>query len=270
MEMKQLVDLSKLKGFVYQGSEIYGGLANSWDYGPYGAMLKENIKNAWIKNFVQKRSDMVLLDSAILMNPNVWVASGHVSSFSDPLIECRDCHTRHRADKLVEEAVQKDSKFPVPTNWAGDKTPNEDFNLYIQAGHIACPNCGAKNWTDIQRFNLMLSTHQGVTEDSTSLVYLRPETAQGIFVNFMNVARSSRKKVPFGIAQCGKAFRNEITPKNFIFRTREFEQIEIEYFCEPGTDEVFYQEWYDAEYAFFANVLGLKKDRLRFVEIPKE
>jgi glycyl-tRNA synthetase len=270
MEMKQLVDLSKLKGFVYQGSEIYGGLANSWDYGPYGAMLKENIKNAWIKNFVQKRPDMVLLDSAILMNPNVWVASGHVSSFSDPLIECRDCHTRHRADKLVEEAVEKDPKFPVPSNWAGDKTPNEDFNLYIQAGHIACPNCGAKNWTNIQRFNLMLSTHQGVTEDSTSLVYLRPETAQGIFVNFMNVARSSRKKVPFGIAQCGKAFRNEITPKNFIFRTREFEQIEIEYFCEPGTDEAFYQKWYDEEYAFFADVLALKKDRLRFVEIPKE
>ncbi len=270
MEMKQLVDLSKLKGFVYQGSEIYGGLANSWDYGPYGAMLKENIKNAWIKNFVQKRSDMVLLDAAILMNPNVWVASGHVSNFSDPLMECRDCHTRHRADKLVEEAIEKDAKFPVPENWAGDKTPNEDFNAYIQAGHIPCPNCGKKNWTDIQRFNLMLSTHQGVTEDSTSLVYLRPETAQGIFVNFTNVARSSRKKVPFGIAQCGKAFRNEITPKNFIFRTREFEQIEIEYFCEPGTDEKFFQQWHDDESAFFTEVLGLKKDHVRFVEIPKE
>lgn len=270
MDMKQLVDLSKLKGFVYQGSEIYGGLANSWDYGPYGAMLKENIKNAWIKTFVQKRSDMVLLDAAIMMNTNVWVASGHVSSFSDPLMECKDCHTRHRADKLVEEGIEKNPNFPVPNNWAGDKTPNEDFNAYVQVGHIACPNCGAKNWTDIQRFNLMLATHQGVTEDSSSLVYLRPETAQGIFVNFANVARSSRKKVPFGIAQCGKAFRNEITPKNFIFRTREFEQIEIEYFCEPGTDEKFFQEWHDEESRFFTEVLGFKKEKVRFVEIPKE
>ncbi len=160
VEMKDIVEFSKVRGFVYQGSEIYGGLANSWDYGPYGSMLKENIKNAWIKEFVQKRPNMVLLDSAIMMNPNVWVASGHVGGFADPLMECKDCHTRHRADKLVEEGLEKDSSFPVPTNWAGDKTPTEDFDAYISLGNIACPNCGKKNWTGIQRFNLMLSTHQ--------------------------------------------------------------------------------------------------------------
>ena len=268
--MKDLVELSKVRGFVYQGSEIYGGLANSWDYGPYGSMLKENIKNAWIREFVQQRPDMTLLDAAILMNPNVWVASGHVGGFSDPLMECKDCHTRHRADKLVEESLEKDAKFPVPANWAGDKTPTEDFDAYIAEGHIPCPNCGKKNWSGIQRFNLMLQTHQGVTEDSTSLVYLRPETAQGIFVNFANIARTSRKKVPFGVAQCGKAFRNEITPKNFIFRTREFEQIEIEFFCKPGTDEAFFEEWLQEEQRFFTEVLGFSTDKVRFVEIPKE
>lgn len=268
--MKDLVELSKVRGFVYQGSEIYGGLANSWDYGPYGSILKENIKNAWIREFVQKRPDMTLLDAAILMNPQVWVASGHVGGFSDPLMECKDCHTRHRADKLVEEGLEKDANFPVPANWAGDKTPTPDFDAYIVKGHIACPNCGAKNWSGIQRFNLMLQTHQGVTEDSTSLVYLRPETAQGIFVNFANIARTSRKKVPFGVAQCGKAFRNEITPKNFIFRTREFEQIEIEFFCKPGTDEAFFEEWLGEEQRFFTEVLGLDADKVRFVEIPKD
>lgn len=270
IEMKDLVELSKVRGFVYQGSEIYGGLANSWDYGPYGSMLKENIKNAWIREFVQKRPDMCLLDAAIMMNPNVWVASGHVGGFSDPLMECKDCHTRHRADKLVEEGIEKDAKFPVPANWAGDKTPTEDFDTYITKGSIACPNCGKKNWSGIQRFNLMLSTHQGVTEDSTSLVYLRPETAQGIFVNFANIARTSRKKVPFGVAQCGKAFRNEITPKNFIFRTREFEQIEIEYFCKPGTDEETFEHWLREEQRFFVDVLGFDTEKVRFVEIPKE
>lgn len=270
VEMKDLVELSKVRGFVYQGSEIYGGLANSWDYGPYGSMLKENIKNAWIREFVQKRPDMTLLDAAILMNPNVWVASGHVGGFSDPLMECKDCHTRHRADKLVEEGLEKNADFPTPSNWAGDKTPTEDFDAYISKGHIPCPNCGKKNWSGIQRFNLMLSTHQGVTEDSTSLVYLRPETAQGIFVNFANIARTSRKKVPFGVAQCGKAFRNEITPKNFIFRTREFEQIEIEFFCKPGTDEAFFEEWLGEEQRFFTEVLGFDTDKVRFVEIPKD
>lgn len=269
-DMQTLVTFAKTKGFVYQGSEIYGGLANSWDYGPLGILLKENIKNLWMKTFVQKRKDMVLLDAAILMNPNVWVASGHVGSFSDPLMECKECHTRHRADKLVEEALEKNPSFPVPKNWAGDKTALEDLNAYNAEGHLACPNCGKKNWGEVKRFNLMLSTHQGVTEDASALVYLRPETAQGIFVNFPNIARSSRKKIPFGVAQAGKAFRNEITPKNFIFRTREFEQIEIEYFCKPGTDAELFQEWLENETVFFTDVLGFKADKVRFVEIPKE
>lgn len=269
-DMQTLVTFAKTKGFVYQGSEIYGGLANSWDYGPLGILLKENIKNLWMKTFVQKRKDMVLLDAAIMMNPNVWVASGHVGSFSDPLMECRECNTRHRADKLIEEALEKDAKFPVPNNWAGDKTSLDNLNDYMKLGHITCPNCGAKNWGDVKRFNLMLSTHQGTTEDALSLVYLRPETAQGIFVNFPNIARSTRKKIPFGVAQCGKAFRNEITPKNFIFRTREFEQIEIEYFCKPGTDAELFQEWLENETTFFTDVLGFKTEKVRFVEIPKE
>ena len=269
-DMQTLVTFAKTKGFVYQGSEIYGGLANSWDYGPLGILLKENIKNLWMKTFVQKRKDMVLLDAAIMMNPNVWVASGHVGSFSDPLMECRGCNTRHRADKLIEEALETDAKFPVPNNWAGDKTSLDDLNAYMKLGHIACPNCGAKDWGDVKRFNLMLQTHQGTTEDALSLVYLRPETAQGIFVNFPNIARSSRKKIPFGVAQCGKAFRNEITPKNFIFRTREFEQIEIEYFCKPGTDAELFQEWLENETTFFTEVLGFTPEKVRFVEIPKE
>lgn len=269
-DMQTLVTFAKAKGFVYQGSEIYGGLANSWDYGPLGILLKENIKNLWIKTFVQKRKDMVLLDAAILMNPNVWVASGHVGSFSDPLMECRGCNTRHRADKLIEEALEKDANFPVPNSWAGDKTSLDNLNDYMKLGHITCPNCGAKDWGDVKRFNLMLQTHQGTTEDALSLVYLRPETAQGIFVNFPNIARSSRKKIPFGVAQAGKAFRNEITPKNFIFRTREFEQIEIEYFCKPGTDMELFQTWLDEENVFFTDILGFKKEKVRFVEIPKE
>ncbi len=268
--MSTLVTFAKTKGFVYQGSEIYGGLANSWDYGPLGILLKDNIKNLWTREFVQKRKDMVLLDAAIMMNPNVWVASGHVGSFSDPLMECKDCNTRHRADKLIEEALEKDAGFPVPTNWAGDKTALEDLNVYMKLGHIACPNCGKKNWGDVKRFNLMLSTHQGTTEDATALVYLRPETAQGIFVNFPNIARSSRKKIPFGVAQAGKAFRNEITPKNFIFRTREFEQIEIEYFCKPGTDAENFENWLSEEQRFFTEVLGFKSDKVQFVEIPAE
>lgn len=211
-----------------------------------------------------------MLDAAILMNPNVWVASGHVWSFSDPLMECKDCHTRHRADKLIEESLEKSVDFPVPANWAGDKTALEDLNAYMKLGHIVCPNCGAKNWDDVKRFNLMLSTHQGTTEDATALVYLRPETAQGIFVNFPNIARSTRKKIPFWVAQAWKAFRNEITPKNFIFRTREFEQIEIEYFCKPGTDADVFQNWLDEENRFFTQVLGFDENKVRFVEIPKE
>ncbi len=270
LEMSTLVTFAKTKGFVYQGSEIYGGLANSWDYGPLGALLKENIKNLWIREFVQKRKDMVLLDAAIMMNPQTWVASGHVGSFSDPLMECRECNTRHRADKLIEEALEKDANFPVPNNWAGDKTALEDLNDYVAKSPLACPNCGSKKWWEVKRFNLMLSTHQGTTEDASALVYLRPETAQGIFVNFPNIARSSRKKIPFGVAQCGKAFRNEITPKNFIFRTREFEQIEIEYFCKPGTDEALFETWLTDEDKFFKETLGFKWEKVRFVEIPAE
>ncbi len=268
--MSTLVTFAKTKGYVYQWSEIYGGLANSWDYGPLGILLKENIKNLWIREFVQKRKDMVLLDASIMMNPNVWIASGHVGSFSDPLMECRDCHTRHRADKLIEEALEKNPKFPLPNNWAGDKTPLEDLNVYNKEWHLACPNCGKKNWWDVKRFNLMLSTSQGTTEDATALVYLRPETAQGIFVNFPNIARSTRKKIPFWVAQAGKAFRNEITPKNFIFRTREFEQIEIEYFCKPGTDAENFELWLSEENRFFTEVLGFKSEKVRFVEIPAE
>ena len=242
MEMKDLVELAKARGFVYQGSEIYGGLANSWDYGPLGSQLKENIKNAWIKNFVQKRTDMVLLDAAILMNPNVWVASGHVGGFSDPLTDCKACKTRHRADKLIESSeTNPDNADEAELNVYfkrvfGERFAKEDKNaliLELMMKQIKCPNCGKKDWTEIRNFNLMFKTFQGVTDDSTSMVYLRPETAQGIFVNFANVARTSRKKVPFGVAQVGKAFRNEITPGNFIFRTREFEQMEIEFFCEP-------------------------------------
>ncbi len=312
LEMSTLVTFAKTKGFVYQGSEIYGGLANSWDYGPLGALLKENIKNLWIKEFVQKRKDMVLLDASIMMNPNVWVASGHVGSFTDPLIECRHCHKRIRADKYIEESTSgqeineilrtflinsvktwseetwkscyddEDIKvFRKPFDeWkSNEKILQEDKNILMEMClyWLACPNCGAiksgrgkPTWTRIQSFNLMLSTRQWVIDGEGDLIYLRPETAQGIFVNFPNIARSTRKKIPFGVAQCGKAFRNEITPKNFIFRTREFEQIEIEYFCKPGTDAELFETWLIDEGKFFTEVLGFKPEKVRFVEIPKE
>lgn len=278
MEMKDLVELAKARGFVYQGSEIYGGLANSWDYGPLGSQLKENIKNAWIKNFVQKRTDMVLLDAAILMNPNVWVASGHVGGFSDPLTDCKACKTRHRADKLIESAeTNPDNADEAELNVYfkrvfGERFAKEDKNaliLELMMKQIKCPNCGKKDWTEIRNFNLMFKTFQGVTDDSTSMVYLRPETAQGIFVNFANVARTSRKKVPFGVAQVGKAFRNEITPGNFIFRTREFEQMEIEFFCEPesvapGKHLEWHGLWKNACWSFLTDTIGIKADSLRF------
>ncbi len=270
IEMNDIVNLAKNRWFVYAWSEIYGWLANSWDYGPYGAMMKENIKNLWIKEFVQKRDDMMLLDAAILMNPQVWVASWHVWGFSDPLIECKECHTRHRADKLIEARIEATPKCEVPNNWAWDKTPSEDLNAYTVAWHIECPNCKSKKFADVVRFNLMLKTQLWVNEDNSSLSYLRPETAQGIFVDFPNILRTSRRKLPFWVAQCWKAFRNEITPGNFIFRTREFEQIEIEYFCEPGTDEWFFAEWLKEETRFFTEVLWFDKDKVRFVEIPKE
>ena len=231
--MEQIVSLCKQRGFVYPGSEIYGGLANTWDYGPLGVELKNNVKKAWWKKFVQESPYNVGLDSAILMNPTTWVASGHVGGFSDPLIDCKECKTRHRADKLIE-----DFDGTVADGWT-----NEQMLDYIKTNNIVCPDCGKLNFTDIRKFNLMFKTFQGVTEDSSSEIYLRPETAQGIFVNFKNIQRTSRKKVPFGVAQVGKSFRNEITPGNFTFRTREFEQMELEFFCEPGTDLGLFEYW---------------------------
>ena len=231
--MDKIVDLCKSRGFVYAGSEIYGGLANSWDYGPLGVEFKNNVKKAWWKKFVQECPYNVGLDSAILMNPQTWVASGHVGGFSDPLMDCKDCKTRHRADNLIEDFDG--------TNVAG--WTNEQMMDYIKEKQIPCPDCGSHNFTDIRQFNLMFKTFQGVTEDSKSELYLRPETAQGIFVNFANIQRTTRKKVPFGVAQVGKSFRNEITPGNFIFRVREFEQMELEFFCKPGTDLEWFNYW---------------------------
>jgi len=270
VEMKDIVELSKARWFVYPWSEIYGWLANSWDYGPYWSLLKENIKNLWIKEFVQKRDDMMLLDSSILLNSQVWVASWHIWGFSDPLIECKDCHTRHRADKLIEAKIDENANCILPNNWAWDKTPNEDLNAYTAWWNLECPNCKSKNFAPVVRFNLMLKTQLWVNEDNSSLSYLRPETAQWIFVDFPNILRTSRKKLPFWVAQCWKAFRNEITPWNFIFRTREFEQIEIEYFCEPWTDDANFAMWYDEETRFFTEILWFDKDKIRFVEIPKD
>ena len=231
--MEKVVNLCKSRGFVYPGSEIYGGLSNSWDYGPLGVEFKNNVKRAWWKKFVQESPYNVGLDSAILMNPQVWVASGHVGGFSDPLMDCKDCKTRHRADKLIEDV----------TGEAADGWTNEQMMSYIQEHHIKCPDCGGENFTDIRKFNLMFKTFQGVTEDAKSELYLRPETAQGIFVNFQNVQRTTRKKLPFGVGQIGKSFRNEITPGNFIFRIREFEQMELEFFCKPDTDLEWFQYW---------------------------
>ena len=231
--MEKIVALCKGRGFVYPGSEIYGGLANTWDYGPLGVELKTNIKNAWRKKFIQENKYNVGLDSAILMNPQTWVASGHIGGFSDPLMDCKDCKTRHRADNLIEDFDG--------TNVAG--WTNEQMMDYIKEKQIPCPDCGSHNFTDIRQFNLMFKTFQGVTEDSKSELYLRPETAQGIFVNFANIQRTTRKKVPFGVAQVGKSFRNEITPGNFIFRVREFEQMELEFFCKPGTDLEWFNYW---------------------------
>ncbi|MEE1043193.1 MAG: glycine--tRNA ligase [Clostridia bacterium] len=250
--MEKIVSLCKGRGFVYPGSEIYGGLANTWDYGPLGVELKNNVKKAWWKKFVQESPYNVGLDSAILMNPMTWVASGHVGGFSDPLIDCKECKTRHRADKLIE-----DFDGTVADGWT-----NEQMLDYIKSNNIVCPDCGKLNFTDIRKFNLMFKTFQGVTEDSTNEIYLRPETAQGIFVNFKNIQRTSRKKVPFGVAQVGKSFRNEITPGNFTFRTREFEQMELEFFCEPGTD----LEWFNYWKEFCKNWLldlNIKEENLR-------
>ena len=232
---EKIVSHAKESGFIYQGSEIYGGLSNTWDFGPLGVELKNNIKNAWWKKFIQEDPNNVGIQSAILMNPNVWKASGHLSGFSDPLMDCKKCKTRHRADHLIEEY----SKGTVET----ESMNNEALEKYVIDNKIPCPNCGAHDFTEIRTFNLMFKTFQGVVEDSTSVVYLRPETAQGMFVNYRNIQRTYRKKIPFGIGQIGKAFRNEITPGNFIFRTREFEQMELEFFCKPGTDLEWYEYW---------------------------
>lgn len=266
-KMDDLIALCKSRGFVFQGSEIYGGLANTWDYGPLGAELKNNVKKAFWKTFVHQRDDIVGIDAAILMNPRVWEASGHIGCFSDPLMDCRECHSRARADKLVEEAGED-----RPNNWAGEKTPPIDLLQFIQEKEIACPSCQKCNWTEPKQFNLMFKTFQGVTDDSASVVYLRPETAQGIFVNYKNVERTTRKKLPFGIAQIGKAFRNEITPGNFTFRTREFEQMEIEYFFDPENDkwEEVYDNWKKDSLDFVTNILGVSEKSIRLRDHEKD
>jgi len=238
LTMEKIVALAKNRGFVYPGSEIYGGFANTWDYGPLGVELKNNVKKAWWKKFIQESPYNVGVDCAILMNPVVWEASGHVATFNDPLMDCRDCKERFRADKLIEDFLRSQGVDEVPDGW-----PDEKMKACIEENNIPCPNCGKHNFTDIRKFNMMFKTFAGVTEDRQNTVYLRPETAQGIFVNFKNVQRTSRKKIPFGIGQIGKAFRNEITPGNFVFRTREFEQMELEFFCEPGTDLEWFSYW---------------------------
>ena len=264
LTMEKLVALCKSRGFIFSGSEIYGGLANTWDYGPLVVELKNNVKKAWWKKFVQENPYNTGLDCAILMNPNVWVASGHVGGFSDPLMDCKSCNSRHRADNLIEDY---NAKKGINLNIAG--WTNEQMEQYIVDNNIVCPVCGKCNFTGVRQFNLMFKTFQGVTEDSKNTVYLRPETAQGIFVNFANVQRSTRAKIPFGIAQIGKSFRNEITPGNFTFRTREFEQMELEFFCKPGTD----LEWFAYWKEFCKNwllELGIKEENLKLRDHDKE
>jgi len=255
--MDKIVALCKNRGIVYQGSEIYGGLANAWDYGPLGVELKNNIKKAWWKKFVQECPYNVGLDSAILMNPETWVASGHVGGFSDPLMDCKSCKARYRADKLIEDYLHEKGETVVVDGWS-----NEQMKEFIKENGIRCPKCNSNDFTDIRKFNLMFKTYQGVTEDSKSEIYLRPETAQGIFVNFKNIQRTSRKKIPFGVAQIGKSFRNEITPGNFIFRTREFEQMELEFFCKPGTDLEWFSYWKEFCKNFLLD-LGIKEENLK-------
>jgi glycyl-tRNA synthetase len=257
LTMDKIVNLCKTRGFVYPGSEIYGGLANSWDYGPIGSELKKNIKELWWKRFVHENEYNVGIDAAIIMNPSVWKASGHLAGFSDPLIDCKECKTRHRADKLVEDYVNANNiKLDVGA------MKNADLEKYIADNHIKCPNCGKSNFTSLRSFNLMFKTFMGVTEDSKSEVYLRPETAQGMFVDYKNVVRTQRPKMPFGIAQMGRSFRNEITPGNFIFRTREFEQMELEFFCKPGTDLEWFK-FYKDEMRRWLKDLGIKSENLR-------
>lgn len=263
--MDKIVALCKGRGFVYAGSEIYGGLANTWDYGPLGVELKNNVKKAWWKKFVQESPYNVGLDAAILMNPQVWVASGHVSTFNDPLIDCKSCKMRHRADKLVEEYNVANNITDVHVEGMN----NEALVAYIREKSIPCPGCGKSDFTDIRKFNLMFKTFQGVTEDSAATVYLRPETAQGIFVNFQNIQRTTRKKVPFGVCQIGKSFRNEITPGNFTFRTREFEQMELEFFCKPGTELTWFDYWRSFCRKWLSD-LGMQDTHVRLRDHEKE
>ena len=263
--MDKITALAKSRGFVFPGSEIYGGLANTWDYGPVGVELKNNVKKAWWKKFVQESKYNVGLDAAILMNPKAWVASGHVGGFADPLIDCKSCKSRFRADKLIEDYIKENDQMTVTVDgWSNDK-----LEQYVKEKAIACPECGKSDFTSIRQFNLMFKTFQGVTEDSKAEIFLRPETAQGIFVNFKNVQRTSRKKIPFGIAQVGKSFRNEITPGNFTFRTREFEQMELEFFCKPGTDLEWFAYW--KEYCVnWLKTLGIKEESLKLRDHDQE
>lgn len=265
LTMDKMVALCKNRGFIFSGSEIYGGLANSWDYGPLGVEFKNNVKKAWWKKFVQENPYNIGLDCAILMNPEVWVATGHVGGFSDPLMDCKECKARFRADKLVEDHMASEGvEVAIADGWT-----NEEYKEYIEKHNVVCPKCGKMNYTEIRKFNLMFKTFQGITEDSKNEIYLRPETAQGIFVNFKNAQRTSRKKVPFGIGQIGKSFRNEITPGNFTFRTREFEQMELEFFCKPGTDLEWFEYWKEYCKNFLFN-LGMGKENLRFRDHEKE
>ena len=257
--MEQISNLCKNRGFIFAGSEIYGGLANTWDYGPLGVELKNNVKKAWWKKFVQENPYNVGMDAAILMNPQTWVASGHVGGFSDPLMDCKECKERFRADKVIEDWCQENNfELPKPV----DAFSNEEMKAFVEEHQIGCPTCGKMNWTDIRQFNLMFKTFQGVTEDAKNVVYLRPETAQGIFVNFQNVQRSTRRKLPFGICQVGKSFRNEISPGNFTFRTREFEQMELEFFCQPGTELEWFKYWKEYCHQWLLG-LGMKDENLR-------
>ena len=257
--MDKIVALAKARGFVYPGSEIYGGLANTWDYGNLGVELKNNVKRAWWQKFIMENKYNVGVDCAILMNPQTWVASGHLGGFSDPLMDCKECHERFRADKIIEDYAEANG---VTLDGNVDGWSQEKMKAFIDDNHVPCPTCGKHNFTDIRQFNLMFKTFQGVTEDAKNTVYLRPETAQGIFVNFKNVQRTSRKKIPFGIGQVGKSFRNEITPGNFTFRTREFEQMELEFFCEPDTDLEWFAYW--KEFCIqWLTTLGMKSDEMR-------
>ena len=264
--MDKIIAVAKARGFVYPGSEIYGGLANTWDYGNLGVELKNNVKKAWWKKFIQESPYNVGVDCAILMNPQTWVASGHLGSFSDPLMDCKECKERFRADKIIEDFAQE---HEIELESSVDGWSQEKMKAFIDDNNVPCPSCGKHNFTDIRQFNLMFKTFQGVTEDAKNTVYLRPETAQGIFVNFKNVARTSRKKIPFGIGQIGKSFRNEITPGNFTFRTREFEQMELEFFCKPDTDLEWFAYWKDFCVNWLKD-LGLKDEELRIRDHDKE